>query len=122
MELKLKELEGGITGPMGFRATGVSGGLKDGGYKDIGLLVSRKPCTMACLFTKNKVKAAPVTLDISRSDNLISAIIANSGNANCLTGAAGDNDALAMSDMVEKRLSFEKGSVMVASTGVIGKS
>ncbi len=120
-EVKLNELEGGITEPLGFRATGVSCGLKEGGYKDIGLIISQTPCITACLFTKNSVKAAPVALDISRSGNLISAIIVNSGNANCLTGNTGNENALNMASRVEDLLSLEKGSVMVASTGVIGQ-
>ncbi len=121
MEVKFTALEGGITEPQGFKATGVSCGLKEGGYKDIGLIVSKTPCSAACLFTKNKVKAAPVTLDISRSNNPVSAIIVNSGNANCLTGKIGDENAMDMVKQVEKLLSLKEGSVMAASTGVIGK-
>lgn len=114
-------LEGGITEPLGFKATGVSCGLKDGGYKDIGLVFSKTPCTTASLFTKNRVKAAPVNLDISRCNNPISAIIVNSGNANCLTGRTGDENALSMASQVEKYLTLKEGSVLVASTGVIGR-
>ncbi len=121
MELQLKVLEGGIAEPAGFRATGISCGLKEGGYKDVGLILSKVPCETACVFTKNKIKAAPVLLDISRNNNPISAIIANSGNANCLTGKTGDENALAMSGLVERSLSLKEGSVMVASTGVIGR-
>ncbi len=121
MELQLRILEGGITEPHGFRATGISCGLKDGGYKDLGLILSETPCEIACAFTKNKVKAAPVSFDISRCGNNISAIVVNSGNANCLTGKTGDENTDEMAGMVEKNLSLSEGSVMVASTGVIGK-
>jgi len=121
MELSIKHIEGGVTAPRGFRATGVSCGLKEGGYKDIGLILSEKPCTIACSFTKNRVKAAPVLLDMQRINNSISSIIVNSGNANCLTGKTGEEDALKMASLVEKQLSLPEGSAMVASTGVIGQ-
>lgn len=121
MELQLKVLESGVVDPKGFRATGISCGLKDGGYKDLGLIYSQKPCEVACTFTNNKVKAAPVLLDISRVENQISALVVNSGNANCLTGKTGDENALEMAEIAEKNLSLQTGSVMVASTGVIGR-
>ena len=121
MELKLRTLEGGITEPKGFRATGVSCGIKDGGYKDLGVLVSETPCETACSFTRNKIKAAPVLLDVSRAKNKISAVVANSGNANCLTGKTGEENALEMASLAEKCLGLKEGSAMVASTGVIGR-
>lgn len=121
MEVNMKPLEGGIVEPKGFRATGVSCGIKEGGYKDLGLLLSSDPCVCACAFTRNKIKAAPVLLDMERSENKIYAVVANSGNANCLTGKAGEENALEMAGFVEKGLSLPEGSVMVASTGVIGR-
>ena len=121
MELKLNILENGLIEPKGFRATGVSCGLKEGGFKDVGLVISETPCDAACSFTKNKIKAAPVMLDIARVDNKISAVVVNSGNANCLTGKIGDENALEMTRMIENGLSIPEGSAMVASTGVIGR-
>lgn len=121
MEFKFRTLEGGITEPKGFRATGVSCGIKDGGYKDLGVLVSETPCECACSFTKNKIKAAPVLLDTARAKNKISAVVANSGNANCLTGKTGEQNALEMASLAEKCLGLKEGSAMVASTGVIGR-
>lgn len=121
MELKLRNLECGIIEPKGFRATGVSCGIKEGGYKDLGVLVSETPCEAACSFTRNKIKAAPVLLDIARAKNRISAVVANSGNANCLTGKTGEQNALEMAALAERTLGLKEGSVMVASTGVIGR-
>ncbi len=121
MEINIKLLEGGVNVPKGFHATGISCGLKEGGYKDIGLILSDKPCTIAACFTKNRVKAAPVLLDIKRVNNQISAIVVNSGNANCLTGKKGEEDALKMASLVEEKLSLPEGSTLVASTGVIGQ-
>lgn len=121
MDLTLKILENGIADPKGFRATGVSCGLKDGGYKDIGLVLSETPSEVACTFTNNKIKAAPVVLDMKLCANKISAIVVNSGNANCLTGKTGEENALEMTRIVETDLKLTQGSVMVASTGVIGR-
>jgi glutamate N-acetyltransferase/amino-acid N-acetyltransferase len=113
--------EGGLTFPQGFHAAGVSCGIKEGGYKDIGIVFSDTPCVVAAAFTQNKVKAAPVLLDMQRLKNKISAIIVNSGNANCLTGKKGEEDALTMATETEKKLNLKPGSVLVASTGVIGE-
>ncbi len=117
----MENLEGGVTAPIGFRATGVSCGLKAGGYKDFGIVVSEVPCVLAAAFTSNKIKAAPVLLDMERAQNLISAIVVNSANANCLTGEQGEKDAREMVDLVEEKLELEAGQAMVASTGIIGK-
>lgn len=121
--LKLPEyetVEGGITAPAGYRATGLSCGLKDSGKKDLGLIVSEAECEVAGAFTSNKIKASPVTLDAKRMKNKIRAIIVNSGNANCLTGPQGDADALEMARLTEEKLGLPAESVLVASTGVIG--
>ncbi|URA11304.1 bifunctional glutamate N-acetyltransferase/amino-acid acetyltransferase ArgJ [Thermospira aquatica] len=112
---------GGINSPKGFRATGVSCGLKEGGYKDIALLYSSIPCETVCAFTQNRVKAAPILINMERLDNKIQAIITNSGNANCVTGEEGIQNAREMAEMTEKFLDIPAGSVMVASTGVIGR-
>ncbi len=112
---------GGINSPKGFRATGVSCGLKEGGYKDIALLYSSVPCETVCAFTQNRVKAAPILVNMERIGNKIQAIITNSGNANCVTGEEGIQNAREMAEMTEKLLELPAGSVMVASTGVIGR-
>ena len=120
-ELNVVRIEDGVAAVQGFRANGVSCGIKQGGYKDIGLLFCDKPSIIAAAFTKNEVKAHPVLLDMERVSNKISAIIVNSGNANCLNGEQGKSDAQEMADLTEEKLVLEKGSVMVASTGVIGE-
>lgn len=122
IELELTRADGGITAAIGFHATGSSCGIKKGGYKDIALLFSKKPCEIATAFTSNKVKAAPVILDIERCNNKISSIVINSGNANCLTGETGDKDARTMVARVEENLKLKNDSAMVASTGVIGQN
>ncbi len=107
--------------PKGFRAAGVSAGLKPSGKPDVGLLVSDTPATAVGVFTTNRVQAAPITL----TKRLIRkgtarAVVANAGNANACTGRQGLNDAKAMAAAAGKALGVPAGQILVASTGVIG--
>ncbi|MBI5903856.1 MAG: bifunctional glutamate N-acetyltransferase/amino-acid acetyltransferase ArgJ [Deltaproteobacteria bacterium] len=108
----------------GFRAVGVASGIKKGanlGKKDLALIVSDIPARAAGVFTRNKVKAAPVQIDIERIMKGVSrGVIVNSGNANACTGRRGYNDALRMTALAEKSLGFKRGELLVSSTGVIG--
>ena len=107
----------------GFLAAAGSAGLKKGGKRDLGIIFSTIPATVAGLFTRNRVKAAPVLLDKERLYlEKCQAIVANSGNANACTGARGRMDAEAMARAVSNALRIEESMVMVASTGVIGKT
>lgn len=104
-----------------FMASGVSGGIKKNGNKDLCVIYSEKPSVAAAVFTTNKVKAAPVILDMKHiQSNSIRAIIANSGNANACTGKQGHKDAAAMAALTASLLNIPFASVLVASTGVIG--
>jgi glutamate N-acetyltransferase/amino-acid N-acetyltransferase len=105
----------------GFKAAGVAAGIKKNGKKDLGLLFSERPAVAAAVFTKNRVKAAPVLLDEQRiRSGRCRAIIANSGNANCCTGEKGLQDAAAMARHAAERLRISEEEVLAASTGVIG--
>jgi len=106
----------------GFRAAGVASGLKKNGGKDLGILISEVPANVAGVFTRNRVQAAPVILDRERIQSGVGrAIIVNSGNANCCTGAKGLRDAEKMTAGVAARLDIDNDQVFAASTGVIGK-
>lgn len=106
----------------GFTASGVISGLKKNGRKDIGLIYSEIPAKVAGVFTKNKVKAAPVILDRQRIKNgLCQAVIVNSGSANCCAGDQGMKDALSEARFAASGLNISEELVLVASTGVIGK-
>jgi len=115
--------KGGITSPAGFKAAGVECGLKESG-KDICAIYSERPASAAGVFTRNKVKAAPVKLCMERlkAGNMVQAIVVNSGNANACTGKQGFTDASQMARLAAKGLGVEDGSVLVASTGVIGQA
>ena len=105
----------------GFKAAGVVAGLKKDGRKDVGIIFSEVPATIAGVFTKNKVTAACVRLCKERvQSGNAQAIIANSGNANCCTGENGMQDTMKMSKLVSEGLDLPEEDVFVASTGVIG--
>ena len=106
----------------GFQTAGVVSGLKKNGKKDLGLIYSEFPATVAAMFTRNLVKAAPVFLDQQRTANgSCRAIIVNSGNANCCTGEQGMQDAIRMGRLAAQGLMVDEEDVLVASTGVIGE-
>ena len=106
----------------GFQGAGVASGLKKIGKKDLGLLYSEVPATVAAMFTRNLVKAAPVILGQQRTANgRCRAVIANSGNANCCTGEQGMRDAVRMGSLVAQGLKVDDADVLVSSTGVIGE-
>jgi glutamate N-acetyltransferase/amino-acid N-acetyltransferase len=115
--------EGSVTSPHGFTASAVSAGIKYpvGSRLDVGVLYSDTPCNAAALFTKNRVKAAPLILSQMRvKTGKISALVVNSGNANACTGEQGMADAVEMASAAAKHVGVTPDSVLVASTGVIG--
>lgn len=106
----------------GFMAAGVASGLKKAGEKDLAIIFSKIPANVAGLFTSNKIKAAPVLLDMERIQFGISqAVIVNSGNANCCVGDKGLDDAKTMAKYAASGLGIPEDRVLVCSTGVIGK-
>ncbi len=106
----------------GFEAAGIAAGLKKKNKKDLGLIFSKVPANVAGVFTRNRVKAAPVILDRERiKSGVCQAIIVNSGNANCCTGEQGIRDAETMAILSASELGISKDLVLVASTGVIGE-
>ncbi|MCL2335064.1 MAG: bifunctional ornithine acetyltransferase/N-acetylglutamate synthase, partial [Endomicrobia bacterium] len=110
--------------PKGFKVGGVRSGIhKKEGKKDLALFLSETPADAAAMFTQSVTKAAPVILDIEilKKNKKISAIIANSGCANACTGAKGLRDAKMMCEETEKAFNLGKGTVLCASTGVIGQ-
>jgi len=106
----------------GFKAAGIACGIKKNGNKDLALIYSEVPAVAAAVFTTNKIKAAPVLIDIQRiKKGLCQAVIINSGNANACTGKKGLDAAVKTVTLLEKQLGIKKGLVMVSSTGVIGE-
>ena len=105
----------------GFMASGVFCGIKKSKKKDLALIYSEADCAVAGVFTTNRVKAAPVILDMKRIRSGASrGVVINSGNANACTGEPGYRDSVAMASLVEEALGLESGDILVSSTGVIG--
>ncbi len=116
---------GGVTTPRGFRAAGVSAGIKRGGDAplDLALVVSDTPATAAAVFTTNRAQAAPVVVSrdhLARSGGLARAIVVNSGCANACTGDEGLRVARDMAAETARLVNCPVDQVLVASTGVIG--
>ncbi len=106
----------------GFRAAGVASGIKGDGALDLGLIVSDSPTNAAAVFTKNRVKAAPLIVAAERvGGDSVRALLANSGNANACTGDGGIADAEKTTGVVANLLKLPPEGVIPASTGVIGQ-
>jgi len=107
--------------PKGFLFSTVEAAIKKPGRKDLALIYSQAEANTAGMFTSNKVKAAPVKLDMKKiRSGRGQAIIVNSGNANACTGKKGMGDAVEMTRLVAHRLKMKSSLVYVCSTGVIG--
>ncbi len=109
--------------PLGFKVNAVSCGIKRSGKLDLALLYSDLPAQAAAGFTTNKIQAAPIKLSqrYLRANKNFQAIIVNSGNANAFTGNLGLKDAAETAKITAKFLRLKKSSVLVNSTGIIGR-
>src|SRR5438876_9008255 len=130
MNTKFSRVTGSIVAPQGFLASGAfcdikrigtGKGSEKGRKRDLALIVSAVPATVAGMFTTNQVCAAPVKICVERvKRGTAQAIVVNSGNANACTGKQGMADAREMANFTERALKLPKGSVLVGSTGRIG--
>ncbi|WP_160691371.1 bifunctional glutamate N-acetyltransferase/amino-acid acetyltransferase ArgJ [Clostridium sp. C2-6-12] len=120
--MNIKYIDGGVTAPNGFLASGIHCGLKKSNLKkDLALIYSEVPAAAAGMYTKNKVKGAPIYITKEHlSNKKAQAIIINSGNANTCNGDDGLNKAKKMTSLQAKALNLKTDDVLVASTGVIG--
>ncbi|QQP11800.1 bifunctional ornithine acetyltransferase/N-acetylglutamate synthase [Lysinibacillus agricola] len=111
-----------IVSPKGFKASGIHCGLKHK-KKDLAVLVSEVPASVAGVFTTNAVQAAPlkVTKEVVYTTKKMQAMIVNSGNANACTGKQRAKDAQTMQALMAEKLCIEANLVGVCSTGVIGE-
>jgi glutamate N-acetyltransferase / amino-acid N-acetyltransferase len=120
--LDIKYIDGGVTAPKGFLASGIHCGLKKSNLKkDLALIYSEVPAAAAGMYTKNKVKGAPIYITKEHLTNKkAQAIIINSGNANTCNGDDGLHKAKKMTSLQAKELKLKADDILVASTGVIG--
>lgn len=119
----MKVINGGVTAAQGFQAAGIAAGIKKGNAKDMAMIYSTVPCKAAGTFTTNVVKAAPVKWDqqIVYHAPAAQAVVCNSGIANACTGEEGFGYCKKTAQAAAKILGIPEDSVLVASTGVIGK-
>lgn len=121
-QLTIQPIPGGVTAAKGFTAAGDCVGIKKSGKKDLALIFSAKPATVAACLTTNVVKAAPILWcqQVISRQKPIHAIVVNSGNANACTGEQGWQDTQQMAETTALQLGCKPDEVLVASTGVIG--
>ena len=113
-------VEGGVTAPKGFKASGIHCGIKKA-KKDLGLIVSEKECYASAVYTTNRVKGAPIEVTKANLvDQKAHAVIVNSGNANTCN-SDGVEKAERMCELVAEKLGLKKDDFIIASTGVIGQ-
>ena len=112
-----------ITTPAGFRATGVTAGLKASSRPDLALVLNDGPLAVAAgVFTTNRVVAAPVVWSrVAVGDGVARAVVLNSGGANACTGPEGFADTHRSAEHVGAVLGVDFGDVLVCSTGLIGE-
>lgn len=129
--MEIKNIDGGICAPKGFKANGIYCGIKkpandDPSIKhknDICVYKSDVLCNTAAVYTQNKVKGAPILVtkaNLEKSSNKSIAVIANSKNANTCN-ADGIEKADMMCKLLAKELNVPQEQIVVASTGVIGQ-
>ena len=121
--MAITKINGGVTAPKGFLASGLNAGIKNQTKKDMAMVFSSTPCAAAGVFTTNFVKAAPVKWDkeIVTTSPYVQAVVVNSGIANACTGAEGLGYCADTAAEAAAALNIPKTAVLVASTGVIGK-
>ena len=119
----MEQIQGGITAAKGFLAAHTAAGIKYQDRADMAMIFSRQPCRVAGVFTSNVVKAAPVVWDKERVETgkEIHAVVINAVIANACTGKEGMNYCKKTAQKAAKTLSISEDSVLLASTGVIGK-
>ncbi len=119
----MKQIDGGVTAAKGFKAASTAAGIKYKDRKDMAMIYSEVPCKAAGTFTTNLVKAAPVKWDkvVVENSTCAQAVIVNAGIANACTGEEGLRYCMETAEAAAESLSIPVSSVLVASTGVIGK-
>ena len=119
--MNVKEIEGTITTPLDFFASGIETGVKEEGL-DMALIYSIVSSEAAAVFTTNQAQAAPVKISRGHiEDGYAQAILVNSGNANACTGERGYNDAQKMIEIASNKLGLAPENIILCSTGIIGE-
>ena len=118
-----QQVAGGVTAPKGYKAAGISAGLKASGAPDLALILSDTEAIAAGVFTLSQVTAACVDYcrNLLQEDSSMRAILCNAGQANAGTGEQGWQDANESAELLATTLGITPQEVLLASTGVIGQ-
>ena len=119
----MKMIDGGVCAAKGFKAGAIHAGIRrKKGKSDLAMICSDVICSAAGVFTRNKVKASPILLDLEHLKNgQAQAIICNSGNANACAPFGMEN-ARRQAKAAARALGIAEENVLVSSTGVIGQT
>jgi glutamate N-acetyltransferase/amino-acid N-acetyltransferase len=121
---EMNYIDGGVCAAKGFQAAGLHCGVKskNPNKKDVALLVSKCDCTAAAVYTKNRVKAAPLLVTKAHLANgHARAVLVNSGNANACA-PHGEKNAELCGKAAADALGISSDDMIIASTGVIGQA
>jgi len=112
-----------VTAPAGFEAAGIAAGIKRSGALDLAVVVNRGPAQQAAVvFTANRAQANPILWSKEAAkDGRVSAVVLNSGGANCFTGPEGFQVVHRTAEAAAAALGVAAGDVLVCSTGLIGE-
>lgn len=117
----MKHLDGGLENVKGFSYSSIKCGIRYADRLDYSLILSDTMCNAAGMFTTNRMTAAPVKLCRERIKGKIRGILINATNANACTGAEGYTNSIKLTGDVAKRLNLPDDSILMASTGIIGR-
>ena len=117
----MKHLDGGLENVKGFTYSSIKCGIRYADRLDYSLILSDTICNAAGMFTTNRMTAAPVKLCRERINGKIRGILINATNANACTGAEGYTNSRMLTADVAKRLNLPEDSILMASTGIIGR-
>ncbi|MFO8053381.1 MAG: bifunctional glutamate N-acetyltransferase/amino-acid acetyltransferase ArgJ [Candidatus Omnitrophota bacterium] len=106
--------------PQGFLSSGLKCGIKKNDY-DLGLIRFKQAYRVVGFFTSNLNVSYSVSLSQKNIKNPISAILVNSGNANCFSHNKGYQDTEDIAEKLANKLALDKKEILIASTGIIGK-
>ncbi len=120
---KLRRSPERILLPRGFSFSALAAGIKVSGRPDLALADAGTRATAAALFTKNRVVAAPLQVgraSLQATGGKVRAVVINSGNANCATGADGHRGCEAVCREAANLLGVSAAEIFPSSTGIIG--
>ena len=117
MKFRITPIEGGICAVEGIYASGVNAGFKKDGF-DLGFIRSEEDMDIVYTFTTNKFQAAPIQYVLRNNIKKTNFILANSKNANALTGEKGIEDIKEILEFLNEKIEIK--NPLMSSTGVIG--